>query len=689
VLTYKVTSEINLGLRQATLESQKKMIIKKILITIFLTTNIFFAQNSEKYFIYFKDKGIDKTAHLSKASTDYKQAINSLSERSIKRRIKTSGENFISFEDLLLNEDYINTIKKSGAKIVWELKWFNAVSAFLTDEQYQEIKKLDFVEKLEKVKKIYSKKDEIEEAKLDKKLHIGANSYSLDYGNSLTQYELSDIPIIHNYGFSGEGVLIGILDAGFAWETHPALQSRSVLAERDFVYGDKNTDDNDANHGTAVFSLIGGFDEGNIIGPAYSAQYVLAKTENIFSETHIEEDNYAAAMEWMDSIGVDITTTSLGYNDFDDDESDYTYADMDGKTTIVTQASELAFLRGILTINSAGNEGNKSWKYITAPADGLNTITVGSVDENRILVPFSSVGPTADGRIKPEVVALGVSCYHAKAYSNLYGYGQGTSYSAPIAAGITAQLLSAFPYLSNEQIRSIVIEACDSTGSPNNQYGYGLLSARAALEFPNIKLPDESTGGQTSLINKLFIDSNGIVTDSVFMLYTINSQENLSKNKMLYKGNNIFSAVGYTSAIGDTVKFWFEYQDSTMSTKRYPVEGNYTFIDGSSIVDFGVRKGTENPIPDQFKLSRNYPNPFNPLTWFTISVPDASFITINIYNILGQKVRTLVSKNHTVGIHRCSWDGTNDYGVKVSSGVYIYTANLKQNFKSKKMIYLK
>ncbi len=156
---------------------------------------------------------------------------------------------------------------------------------------------------------------------------------------------------------------------------------------------------------------------------------------------------------------------------------------MDGNTTLVTKASEIAFSKGILTVTSAGNEGNTSWKYITAPGDGINTITVGAVNYKRIIASFSSVGPTYDGRLKPEVVAQGVNCYHAVAYSSesAYGYGGGTSYSGPIVAGISAQLLSAYPHLTNEQMREIIIEAADSTLSPNNQYGYGLLSIKKSL----------------------------------------------------------------------------------------------------------------------------------------------------------------------------------------------------------------
>ncbi len=182
----------------------------------------------------------------------------------------------------------------------------------------------------------------------------------------LHRMNLSHIPAVHDMGITGEGVRIGILDTGFDWENHISLSGRTVIAEYDFVYNDFETANDEFdesfqqhNHGTSVFSIMAGFDEGNLIGPAFNSEFVLAKTEYLPKEIHAEEDNYAAALEWMDSIGVDITSSSLGYSyGFEDyGEVSYTYEDMDGKTTIVTKAAELAFDRGIVVITSAGNEG--------------------------------------------------------------------------------------------------------------------------------------------------------------------------------------------------------------------------------------------------------------------------------------------------------------------------------------------
>lgn len=654
--------------------------MKKIVI-LFLFASLTLAKSTSKYFIYFKDKGISKTTHLTKSSTKYYEALNSLSERSIKRRIKSMGEEFITYEDLPVNKQYITRLKESGVKIVWALKWLNAVSAFLTDEQYQEISHYDFVKNIESVKRARQIKEKKVTEGLRKTSSASNTKYKYDYGASLTQYELSDVPIVHDAGFTGTGVTIGVLDAGFWWANHPALQNNKVLAERDFVYGDTNTDDNDASHGTAVFSLVGGFAEGNIVAPSFNAKFVLAKTEDIRSETHLEEDNYAAAMEWMDSIGVDITTTSLGYNEFDSGEGNYSYSDMDGKTTVITKVAELAFSRGILTVTSAGNEGNDSWKYITAPADGINTISVGAVRSNRVLSSFSSRGPTFDGRIKPEVVAQGSSCYHAKAYSKTqYGYGGGTSYSAPIVAGIAGQLLSAYPHLTNKQMRSIIIEACDSTEKPNNNYGYGLLSAKRAVEFPNLK---KENGNY--ILNKIVLDKN--LTDNDLLAVDIfEGESDAGSSYFLQKNGEYFSLTlpSYQESTELTFSFYIKKSNGSYTQ----IKGDYKLKYGSLIIILGIKDNVAT-IPKTFALGQNYPNPFNPSTHFILSLPKQEYITVNIYNILGEKVRTLVSENLSAGNYKLSWDGTNNFGGKVASGVYIYAAISKNNLDSKKLIYLR
>ena len=375
-------------------------------LALFLAIAISFSNSfaQTKYLVYFKDKGITVNERFDKISALYQSALSELTERSINRRIKNLGEgNIISFEDIPIKPGYIFSLESLGIKIENNLKWFNAVSAYLTDQQFEEILQLNFIDKIDKVRilKFSNKLPEVT-GPLSKQSYL---DFPINYGESFDQLQLSDIPIVHSKGITGEGVLIGMLDTGFDWKNHESLQNATILAEYDFVNKDSITSDEEndqpgqQNHGTLTFSVVGGFKDSSLIGSGFGSDFILAKTEDIRSETHVEEDNYAAALQWMENLGVDITSASLGYSQFDASTFSYTYEDMDGKTTIVTRAAEVAFRKGVLTVNSAGNEGGTPWFFIIAPADGFNTIGVGAVDLNNQIASFSSRGPTFDGRI--------------------------------------------------------------------------------------------------------------------------------------------------------------------------------------------------------------------------------------------------------------------------------------------------
>ncbi len=654
--------------------------MKKLLLIIFLINSLLLPQTKNKYLVFFKDKGIQESNRLSKSSEEYQLALTDLSPRSIERREKHLGENIIDFRDIQVKENYVKNIEEIGAEIIWELKWFNAVSCSLNSDQINDIKKLSFVEKVEKVKSIKVDRSKITNSSLSKSSNELDSSSKLDYGSSFTQNNLSDIPIIHDLGYSGQDIIVGLLDGGFAWKNHPSLSSADVLFERDFVYGDNDTDDGLASHGTAVFSIIGGYDEGWLIGPAYNAKYVLAKTEDVQSESRIEEDNYAAALEWMESLGVDITSSSLGYSEFDNPDESYTYKDMDGKTTIVTQASEIAFLKGMITISSAGNEGNKTWKYITAPSDGFNTICVGAVDAANQIASFSSIGPSYDNRIKPEIVAQGVSCYHAVAYTEGYNYGGGTSFAAPIASGIAAQLMSAYPHLKNTQVRRIIIESGDHPEKPditNYERGYGLLSAKRALEYPNL---NESNGFYT--LNKMFIDSLITDDDSVYVaIYRVG--DDYIPVAAMEKQDGYYTFEIPTYSVGTELEIQFSVVDSEGNGKS--IENPlYTYIYGS----LDIVRYTGTILPQEFALSQNYPNPFNGSTTINIDIPSPTSIDLTVYNILGQKIKTIFSGEKLQGSYKFFWNGSDDFNRRVASGVYFYRVKTQSTNSINKMILL-
>jgi len=662
--------------------------MKKILIIIALISTLV-AQ--DKYLIYFKDKGITKQEFEENPKL-FKNASIQLSNKAIERRKKTLGENYITFSDLPLNDTYVSKIEERGIKIVHKLRWFNAVSAYLDNAQLKKISSLEFVDKIDKVRSLNTKRN-FSKSFTSETVAKTTND-TLDYGGSLIQDKLHDIPVVLEAGYNGQGVIIGFLDSGFNWEDHPALDSLDVLYEHDYIQGDEETKNQPGDypgqdsHGTAVFSIGAGFDNGELIGPAHGASFLLAKTDDIGTETRTDEDNFVAAVEDFEAMGVDIITASLGYSIFDTPEDSYTYADMDGNTTLVAKAYNKAFDLGIVTVNAAGNEGeNFDWGYhIISPADAFNVIAVGNVDSTAKRNPSSSRGPTADGRIKPEVVAMGTYNYHALSGGGYSKSGVGTSFSAPLVAGMIGQLLSAYPDLTNRQVRNIVLHSGSNYKNPNNYIGYGLMSAKRALNYPNV-LQDQD--GKFK-INKMFLGDSVSSSADIQFHYKINDGEWASEVLNRNEGNIFPSKFSSSVQENDEITFYYTYQNLAGSAVREPIDNNYYVI----LADSNVQHTTDvsefpNELVKDFELRQNYPNPFNPVTTIEFESPTNEFARITVYNILGQKIRELYSGRVVKGLTRLSWNGTNDYGQKVSSGSYIYTVNIAGRNLSKKMIFLK
>jgi serine protease AprX len=659
---------------------------KVILILIILCTSAGLPQS--KYFIYLKDKGVEPAERLDKSSAAYSSAISLLSEKSIERRIKNMGdENFITYEDLPLNEDYLLQLEEYGIRIESRLRWFNVVSAYLTNEEKIKAAGLPFVEKIEPVRKFVFKLPEPEEP--SQFLKQPFNLFDFDYGPSFSQLQLSDVPAVHSKGITGAGVLLGLLDTGFNWKNHESLKDATVVAEYDFIFRDTSTQNdsldhpNQHDHGTLVFSIVGGFKEGSLIGSAFGSDFILAKTEDIRSEKHIEEDNYAEALEWMESYGVDITSSSLGYNIFDPPEFSYTYKDMDGNTAIVTKAAELAFRRGVVTVTSAGNEGRSPWFYIIAPADGKNILATGAVDNANQVAIFSSRGPTYDGRIKPDIVARGVSVYCASAW-DFSGYlsASGTSVAAPIASGIAALLLSANPHLKNTQVRKILLETADSSFSPNNVRGYGLISAAKAIEFPNL---DSAAGSFT--INKIFL-TDDINPLTVTISYSTNRVD-YTQALMEFDGSLKHSYKLPFLKRNDLVDFYFTYEDYTGISFRDPQNKNYKFYYGS--LDISLNIDLKTPYSD-YLVSEPYPNPFYPavnnFTSVSVKSTGNENLTIRIITPLGEEVWYYNSVT-VIDENIFKWNGKSGSGVPVASGVYYLLVDLDGKLFSRNLVLLR
>jgi hypothetical protein len=436
-----------------------------------------------RVWVFFKDKGNQIENCLS-------NPLSIVSEKSIKRRMKLNKESLLDFSDLPVYQNYIEQVKGTGFQLRNKSKWFNAISGFATKEQIVRISMFDFVKQIDLVKGYSTTKPNFEKEnsfQIENKTRQPEKLYSLDYGNSFTQNNLINVPAVHNLGFDGSGVTICVMDAGFNNLAHVVFDSMNIIATWDFVNGDPNVgDENDmgsGSHGTYVLSVLGGYAHGNLIGPAYRANYILAKTENTESETPVEEDNWVAALEWADSIGVDITSTSLGYLDYDSPFIGYTWQDMDGNTALITRAADLAVKKGIVVVNSAGNEGSRGTpNTLVAPADGDSVFAIGGVDASGLRVSFSSYGPTVDGRIKPDFMAMGTGVVSARAFNQIqYTTVSGTSFSCPLTSGAIALLLQANPNLTPIQLRNILRQTSSKSSNPDNFYGWGIINTLSAL----------------------------------------------------------------------------------------------------------------------------------------------------------------------------------------------------------------
>lgn len=420
------------------------------------------------YRVYFTDKNLN--INITDPSS-------LLSERALVRRQK-SGIPAPDFRDLPVFSGYLNQIKSLGLSLHCTSKWLNT-GLFKTAEPLN----TDILLTLPFVKDVKIVKSPAGKSMYADKLDFAADESDFPaYDKPLT---MTGGQALHNAGFDGKGILVAVLDGGFNdADIIPSLEllrkRKGIKTTRDFVTGNLNVFDHHT-HGTAVLSVLAGQIEGVIRGTAPGADFMLFRTEDTSDEFPVEEDFWAAAAEFADSAGADIITSSLGYSYFDDPLLNYKFSDLDGNSAFVTRAADIAASKGILVFCSAGNERNKSWERILAPSDGDSVMCIGAVDENEIISAFSSAGPSADGRVKPDIAAMGVSVTIQTSPSSV-SYASGTSFSCPVMSGMTACLLQAVPAATNAGIMEAVHQSADRFNSPDSLYGYGIPDMSVALK---------------------------------------------------------------------------------------------------------------------------------------------------------------------------------------------------------------
>jgi subtilisin-like proprotein convertase family protein len=441
--------------------------------------------------VFFADKGLADRAARVEAVADVAASYNTRAvERRRLRGQRAADGGLFDVRDLPVHEPYVEQVVSTGARVRVRSRWVNAVSVEATGAQIDAIVALPAVTKIQPVARselpfFESRATESDEAREVPVTPLGA----LDYGRSTTQLSQIDLIALHEAGYTGAGVLIGVLDTGFNRD-HEAFNQPGhvidVVAEYDFVDDDPDTSEEPGDssfqhfHGTAILGALAAYYPGELVGGAFDASYALAKTEDTTGETQVEEDYYVAGLEFLEGVGADLTTSSLGYSDW------YTQADMDGETAVTTIAVNVASSLGVHTVTSAGNNGNDSdptTSRLIAPADAFFVITAGAVSSSGSTASFSSDGPTADGRVKPELLTHGVDTETIDPYSaTAYMTASGTSMSAPLAAAALACLIQAHPTLTVQEMRDALFRAADHDPGglgfdPLYVRGYGILDA--------------------------------------------------------------------------------------------------------------------------------------------------------------------------------------------------------------------
>ena len=672
--------------------------MKAISLFALLGISFLFSEGTpKKYWIYFTSKD-PLTLSKSASPTEIFRSTG-ITERALRRRAKMHN-GIIAAEDLPVSQSYLQQLKSSGIRIENSSRWFNAATAYLTAEQIQTVKQFSFVKEVAPVQ--IFKRGELPEIKPgNEALPKSSITHRYDYGQSLNQMTLINAAAVHDIGISGRGVLVGMLDSGFRWRTHEAMQHLHVIAEYDFIQKDSVTENQDGDasnqdsHGTSTMSLVGGYTEGVLVSSAFNADFILGKTEYVPTETNVEEDNWVVAMEWMEQQGVDVVSSSLGYSEFDATDANgnpqhsYTYADMNGKTATTTKAAAIAARKGVVIVNAMGNEAQNAWHYLTAPADADSIIAVGAVSPNGFYASFSSVGPTSDGRIKPDVSTQGVSVSAAVPGKLLYtGSFSGTSAATPLAAGVAAMLLSAHPELTPVQVRNALRTTASRSSSPNDSIGWGIINAYEALLSTGLVIGTDPevtvTTESTYAIGMYAVSKSSIKKDFVKLFYSTDNGATFDSLQMILSDttdaatfSGKYSAVIPGVSSGTEVRFFVRAADaSTTRTSPFTAPAQlYSTTQGLT----SIKK--DPPLPVAFALKQNFPNPFNPTTTIEYDLPAASYVTLKVFDLLGREIATLVNGIQQARTYIIPFNASS-----LSTGVYFYRLHTPTFSQTKKMV---
>jgi len=616
-----------------------------------------------KIWVYLTDKEIFDEASLKKSVSEVRAKF---TPRAVERRANRAamGDSY-DFYDIPVSTRYMETLESTGMEIKRKSRWLNAVSGYADKKTIDKISEFSFVAEIKEVP--VGRRKPVPDIKPEEgnippgmnKTYSGIPDSVVDwYGMAFVQLNIINVPLMHQLGFTGDGVMIALFDTGFKL-SHPAFDNTSILNQYDFINDDDDVTDelptsSQLSHGTAVLSVIAARDDSLLIGSAYNADYIVAKTEVVTEEYLIEEDNWVAAAEWADLLGADIISSSVAYFDW------YTYTDLDGATAEITVAAEIAASRGITVVNSAGNERDKDFFWITPPADGEHVIAVGSVTSAGLITTYSSSGPTYDGRIKPDVVAMGSGIYRAIYNTDSYsGGGSGTSYSAPLTAGAAALLLEVYPDWTPDDVMQALKESADRYENPDTLYGYGLYDTYKAAQLMDFEpIPPVLLA----------------VGDSLNMTVSVSGYEDTS---------------GVTVITAANLPVTAEFIDNGDRTATLKYSGKADDI-GSRVVTFSAVSGdaaVSEDVSFTVTAQRNLaagPNPFDDSLTIFLGAGSGEVEEISVYSTNGEKVWDNFSDTYNRETGTVVWRGVNNSGARVTSGVYLVyvrTVSVTEKFK--------
>lgn len=597
-----------------------------------------------KHVVFFTDKN-ETVFSLAQPSSF-------LSARAVARR--TNYGIPVDSSDLPVIPRYIDSVLASGSvTLIGRLRWLNAVIIQTSDATaLTKINSFPFVKNRSAIALRSTMQGRLQKnnevilpfpaSVLQRSQMVQADT--LNYGNASTQIKIHQGDFLHNIGARGNGMYMAFLDGGyFGYLTNPFFDSvriqNRILATRDFVLNETSVNEDDA-HGMACFSIVAANIPGSLVGSAPSASFFLLRTEDVSTEQIIEEYNWGMGAEYADSSGVDVISSSVGYSTYDDPAFNHSYADLNGNTTVVTRYADMAAKKGMLIVNSAGNEGNKSWKYIVAPADGDSVLSVGAVNAQGAIAAFSSFGPTGDGRVKPDVVSVGQGTFLSSS-SGSVASSNGTSFSAPNMAGLATCLWQLFPEVNNYKIIQTLRASSDRFATPHEQYGYGLPDMKKATGLLLAELSNMS-----SSINNCTAAIQWNSKDIAGMQYIIErklpGETNYTSIQTIPAKGLSFSSQSYqydhliTSSQAGNVQFRILQVIDTSSS------GYRAYAIDSSIVIIPANCTTTNVI-DPAIISTSiqlFPNPADRILQLRFLEQNSGRFTIALYNSLGQMFST-------------------------------------------------